>query len=341
MKKRKIYLDVLRIIACFFVIFNHTEGCGLFYHTGDSLKTWVYLGISYVIRTAVPIFFMISGSCLLGKDESLFKIYYKRVLRIGIALFGGCLLYYCLNSPIGPKDFMVKFLTVDVVYSYWYLWAYLGVLVMLPFLRAMAKGMKKEDYIYLLVCHFIFSSMVPIINKALGISISILPGTFDIPIIQVKGIFYTLMGYWLDHIYDIKKVNIRKVCAMCVSAVLMIIYECVNRFENGVPTQGYVMLFDYLLAIFIFILVKAVFVNIELEERISNGLTFIGSLTFGIYLLDLTIKPYIWPYIEKVFSVVPLYINSIIYSLISMIVGGVITYLVRMLLRCITKKKLN
>lgn len=328
-KEKKIYIEVLRILACFFVIFNHTEGCALFYNTGGitEWKTWVYLGASYIVRTAVPIFLLIAGTCLLGKEESVRTILSKRVFKTFLILLMASLLYYCLNSPVGMIDFLQKFLKGEVLYAYWYLYLYLGILLMLPFLRAIVKGIDYNVYKYLLVCYFIFVNVIPMLNNLTGDTIDIaLTGSFEIPILIKQSTFYLLIGYWVDNIYDISKVKVKTIIIMISISFLAIFYECMNRFEEGVPIQGYIMLFDWILALFIFIIIKYIFTRITLKKQICRIIIFMGSLTFGIYLLDLIVKPYILPSVEKIFLGLPIYIISIIYSVVSMIICGTITY---------------
>ena len=70
-KEKKIYYRSVKILACFLVIFNHTEGCALFYNTGgiNRMENLADLGASYIVT--VPIFLLIAGTCLLGKEENV------------------------------------------------------------------------------------------------------------------------------------------------------------------------------------------------------------------------------------------------------------------------------
>lgn len=104
---RKIYMDVLRIVAAFFVIFNHTgdKGFFLFSVTDNPFEYWLYLFLSILCKIAVPLFFMISGALLLSKNEPLYKLYYKRVLKyIVIILVFSFFLVYCIKFR-GPYQF--------------------------------------------------------------------------------------------------------------------------------------------------------------------------------------------------------------------------------------------
>lgn len=83
-KNKKIHLEILRLIAIYFVIFNHT-GVNAYqaYATKEpgSLLYNIYLIMAIVCKIAVPLFFMISGATLLGKTESIKDLYFKRIFK--------------------------------------------------------------------------------------------------------------------------------------------------------------------------------------------------------------------------------------------------------------------
>lgn len=54
-----LYIEILRIIACFFVIFNHTYTKGfMLFSTRQigSLSYWIYMFISVFCKVSVPLF---------------------------------------------------------------------------------------------------------------------------------------------------------------------------------------------------------------------------------------------------------------------------------------------
>ena len=86
-KARAAFLDFLRILAAFLVIVNHTNSYVFKALTpADSQWHWSILWY-YVSKTAVPLFIMISGACLLGKRDSYAKMG-RRILRTLLALVG-------------------------------------------------------------------------------------------------------------------------------------------------------------------------------------------------------------------------------------------------------------
>ena len=69
---RKAYLDALRILAIFLVLFNHTgvNGYALYMVRRGAALFPFYLFNAILIKVAVPLFLMVSGALLLEKEES-------------------------------------------------------------------------------------------------------------------------------------------------------------------------------------------------------------------------------------------------------------------------------
>lgn len=96
MQQKKIYIECMRIIAIFFVIFNHMLEKGFFLfsmYPQKSVQYWFYMMIAVFCKFSVPLFFAISGALLIGKEESIKELYKKRVLKMVIVLVLFSLLY--------------------------------------------------------------------------------------------------------------------------------------------------------------------------------------------------------------------------------------------------------
>ena len=73
-KKEIIYLDILKIFACFMVIINHTNG--LILENKTFANTTFYCIMFSICKVAVPLFLMITGALILNRNYS-----YKKVLK--------------------------------------------------------------------------------------------------------------------------------------------------------------------------------------------------------------------------------------------------------------------
>lgn len=98
-KERRVYIDFMRICAVFLVMFNHLPGYNLF-QISEGYKTWIYTFLTMFTRINVPIFFMITGSLLLGRDEGIGEIFRKRISKMIMVLFlFGAIFYFVSGLP--------------------------------------------------------------------------------------------------------------------------------------------------------------------------------------------------------------------------------------------------
>ncbi len=342
LKNRRSYLDMLRIIACFLVIFNHLRGYSAYQQTTDSIHAFYYMGYTMFTRINVPIFFMISGSLLLSKDIGYKELLCKRTVRIVMALVCASMVAYLVNirhviSSFDLVDFLRNLFNGKHVNAYWYLYAYIGFLLMVPMFRRIAKQLCRADFLLLLAVHFFFFTLLPLGNyvlKRFGISEVAISGDLSFPLVGTKALFYPLIGYYIDQVFDISKLNRKNVWILPVIILVGIVISSGFTYHQGIHyqyTQGFVQTFDYTTAIAVFLLVKYLFVNVKPIRNCSilhRIVAFVGSLTFGIYLIDPVLKVFSNRFNAVVTTQDPI-LYSIIWCVFSMMVGGFTTYLLK------------
>ena len=89
---RKAYLDVLRTFATMGVIVIHVASNNWYGNIG-SFDWIIYTIYISVCRISVPIFFMISGALILGKDYTIKDLYLKKIMKLIIFLIMWSLIY--------------------------------------------------------------------------------------------------------------------------------------------------------------------------------------------------------------------------------------------------------
>lgn len=309
---KKIYLEYLRIIACVLVIYNHLSGYMLFVIT-DGASQFFYMILTMITKINVPIFFMITGTLLLGKEEDFKTVISKRILRFLLVILifvGGLYVITYIQSVMAGEplekplyNFIMGILNNNVCGIYWYLYAYLGFLFMLPFMQRIAKNIARDDICILLFLNFVFSSFIPLINIVLN-KLSIDPisicNDFSVPLATISAFFYPLIGYYIDNKIDVSKFKNKHIIYLLLFGGIGIIISCWCTYYEGRNigeyTQRYVYLFTYVIAIAVFLIVKYL-VTVAFPKlskgKIGKTITLIGSLTFGIYLFD--------PYLKTIF----------------------------------------
>lgn len=149
-KDRIIYLDFLRIAACFAVIALHVAASGFEGAAVGSYRWNVFNIIDSAVRCAVPVFVMISGSVFLDpkKEIGLKTLFGKYVLRMAVAFVFWSGLYAAVQYFEGVRLRTVANNFVTGGSHLWFLYMIAGLYVVSPLLRKITES-KKTTYYFL------------------------------------------------------------------------------------------------------------------------------------------------------------------------------------------------
>ena len=197
MKKREIWLDVLRILAAFLVIVNHTNS-DVFQSVTPQNGTW-WLSIMWyaLCKVAVPVFVMVSGAVLLGREDSYRKCL-ARFGRIVAALLAFSYLYFVhdawIHYGLWPRIlrldvFFRRVWAMEIADSFWYLYFYAGLMLALPLLQRLSCAMTDRDTWYLIILSLGLGAGWPLL--AHFVPALALPVYFDVPLFSTTvGLFF-------------------------------------------------------------------------------------------------------------------------------------------------------
>jgi len=285
---KKTYLEVARVLAIFCVLFDHTgpRGSGLFTYTSNPLNIYASLLLAIFCKIGVPLFLMISGSLLLGKQESIKNLFQKRICRVAIVLLLFSFIRYLYECYIikaysfSLLNFVRDFLQDNIFLPYWYLYTYIGILLLLPLLRCAIQNIKKEHNIYFFIITLIFSTIVPIINYNLHIS-------FAINMHLEMVVLYFISGYLAEQLYNddckhrVALFSLSMILIPLIYMFLLSVFKGTYREENG---SAFVVELLYPVTLGIFMLLKTI--NWERLSTISKFFLFCGEMVFGLYLIE-------------------------------------------------------
>jgi surface polysaccharide O-acyltransferase-like enzyme len=300
-KNRKLYLEVLRIVAIILVLFHHSDwrGFALFLHR-DGITSVVYLMLSTLCEVAVPIFFMISGGLLLKKDESIKDILVKRVLKFIIVLFVITVIYHFYdvmyhNRALGSfRTVFHAFMTNGASGALWYMYSYIALLLLLPFLRNIVRNITANQFIYLIVLNLIFVGLLPILSFALSNGKYYYINTFNVVLANTLSFFYFLVGHFFENVVDEKFYNLKNCIRLSVGALAAIVVCTLltkRRLQLGLgfadsTTEGFQYSLVAVPTYAIYAWAKYIFKNFKEPNRFTAIVSHIGQCTFGIFLLE-------------------------------------------------------
>ncbi|MDD6401010.1 MAG: acyltransferase [Lachnospiraceae bacterium] len=223
-------------------------------------------------------FFMITGVLLLDRQVTYKNIINKYVKRIVLAIliFG---IPFAILKIVGEsknisidlvKKTIFAILENDSFAHLWYLYALIGIYLVLPLLHSFTE-LGEETQKGILVSLFILAFVVPTINSVAGIRIA-----FNIPFSYP--IFYVLLGNYIS-----KKININrntKIVALIAIAIAVVIIISANILEiHPKEISAYYSPVIVILAISIFILFMGI------SKECSDKVWKLDRLCFSIYLI--------------------------------------------------------
>ena len=292
---RKHWIDYLRVIAIVAVITIHTTTFfySKFIEIGQ-LNWWLANLLNSASRFAVPLFVMISGALLLGRNLTIVEFYKKRAIRLLPAIIVWNLFYAGLHVGVDLYNGIdIKNLTYHLLALFadggaavhlWYLSMFVCLMLFTPFINIFINGEKPDsaNLRILLGLMFLFFFFNGISNVALEI--------WDVEIIWFKVfpwyIAYFIGGYYLDKYSN--HIAIQSTLILFFLASLILIGTVLNYYfitsykifeDNLMMINTGPMVF--LITVFIFLLVKRNSLVLKKNKFVYS----IAESSFGMYLI--------------------------------------------------------
>lgn len=293
MKERIIYLDLLRTVSVFAVIFLHV--CSYcWYKTSPSSFEWqVFNFYDCLVRFCVPVFVMISGAFFLDVNRN---VTYKRLLTHNIPRIIVAFLFwsvaYAISFPladriVNKKNLVISELLENIVYGHYHLWflfIIVGLYFITPFLRPIVKDKRLEKQfivVSLLLCYGI--NLINLIPGAGAFCYYV--SRFDINLFSGY-VGYFVLGHYLNRNEMSKKIRRGIYLLAVISLTLTIGVTSIWSVSTGIPQDG---LYEYLLpntfivSVALFEFVKKI--NIPQDSTARKIVSKLAALSFGMYLV--------------------------------------------------------
>ncbi|NRY60836.1 acyltransferase [Clostridium beijerinckii] len=284
-KKRKIYYDVIRVLACIFVIGIHSTDPALTQSTKYSLQWFSLIIFQIIVRTAVPLFIMLSGALIInGKEESLKKFYFKRFSSTIMPFFVYSLFYICVfkykADIFNLKTFgtaLIEMIRGPVFYHLWFVYTIVGIYIFAPFVKIMLKNLSEEMLLNLIII-IVFISIIFTYMPLLGISIGV-----D-SIIFIGYIDYFVVGYFLTK--NIARLHYNKIIIFgAISFILSLLISVkFDNYQDIIYGSSPTMILISSAFFMYFIKNKDKIVNNE-KSILYKIITFTSQYTFSIYMI--------------------------------------------------------
>jgi len=185
--RRVFWADATRAVAIILVLLIHIFDRLYKADHRANISWWTVNVILSVAHTCIPIFFMLSGTFLLSKNESTATFYRKRLKKLVIPLVAWSVIYIFWDkrsfSFFFHDSHIYQLISVPLqrpaYYHLWFMYAIIGLYVLIPFVKKIALNSSEEELRAFMFLWFVASSVIPIYWKyrwLTGMGIEMLTG---------------------------------------------------------------------------------------------------------------------------------------------------------------------
>lgn len=274
------WVDLTRIIAIFFVIVVHVSYQLVFKWGQIPFDQWM-LGniVDGASRTAVSLFFMISGYLNLIHPMPWKDYFQRRLPRILILLISWSLIHMFLLAYTGQREYTLRtafeaILAGSVYDHLWFMYSLFGLYLITPVFWKLVE-LDRNSVWYLVFLWVFFEPLVSLIDRFLGLKFG-----FILP--QATGYFgFYLLGYLLGTREFTRKQSWQGFGAWLLASLFIILGTWALTVHNGAAdvTFYYINGLPVLVgAVGLFIFIK----SIKLDHPV---LRLFGTTTTGIFLM--------------------------------------------------------
>ncbi|MBP3392857.1 MAG: acyltransferase family protein [Clostridia bacterium] len=329
-KQRYCWLDIIKIIACFLVIVNHSHGL-LFHMAGKTTGTVVFDAFFFTIcKIAVPLFIMTTGYLTLQKEVP-YKKTFLRILRILVPLLAVSVFFYFQAN--GRNGSILNFIKQSVAnpqnVSLWYLYMLLGLYLVIPFITKMVQQASFRDLTVFLVCFLVAPPTVQLLCKVFHCSVS----TYLFSSFFTIAVCYLVAGFYVPKLPLRRSLFLASI-GLFLAAEIPVMLLIVRTFKTtGTVTYAFdswSSLPVIVASVSFFYIVRFLFEKISVQKTAGKVLREISATTFGVYLIHM-IAINSWmdvPIVQSLFQV-NAFMGILVYQIAIFVICAAIIFLLR------------
>ena len=287
MKRRVIYLDLLRCFAALCVIMLHSIAPFVNQTRLYGTKGWLlFIFINSIDRLGVPLFFMLSGCLLLSdpRTRDIRSFYQKRLPRLLVPLILWNIIYYVYlhidsGSPLSAAEFLRQLLSDGTTYHLWYIYALFGIYLLAPFLYRIVTQCTLRQTALLFLIIVIPTSVYPLLTAVFDIQIRLFRP------VENGFLGFFLLGYLLGTAELRRRQRYVLYAAGLFGYGFAVFFHLHSASAESIPLpyNGAWVFTHYLCAGAVFVLFRQVFRPGCLPARAEALVSGLSLLTSGVY----------------------------------------------------------
>lgn len=171
-QKREVWIDWMRVAACFMVMVVHALEPFYIGGEGALIRTeadvWWAALFNSVVRMCVPLFIIASSYLLFPLHSSTREFFHKRIVRVLVPFAVWSLIYAWQGGDFASNLYNLLFNFNYHAGHLWFVYMLFGIYLLIPMLSPWAARVgKRELQLYLLVCFL--TTLLPLLRDRLSL----------------------------------------------------------------------------------------------------------------------------------------------------------------------------
>lgn len=311
--KRLIYVDVLRVIACFLVILTHSS------MPMDSSSN-IYLAlISFIGSPSSELFLSLSGSVLLPVKTDIKTFYKRRFMKLLPPVFFWSIVIMFVYVLVGKETSSDAIMSIfrmplfPVIGVYWFVYVMIGLYLLAPFVSPWLISANKKQ-VQLFLGLWGITLLMPYLNMLFP-SVYSETGNYYFMLNAFGGYLgYWVLGYYL-RFYPIK-MDLNKTWLTIVMIFVLFLALVAYLKVTGANVEvfmGSLQIGSALGVIVIYTIVQNLVIKSKMTVKIISE---IAKYSFGIYLIHIiVVREFVWRFFEA--STINPFIETLVIAVIS------------------------
>lgn len=274
---RLYYIDILRILATVMVVMIHTSEMLMQNTEVGSNDYWLGFCNFEIVRSAVPLFFMISGSLLLKPQYNATpRNMLEKIFRVIVVMLIWSFIYAIFTcEPLSVKCLIFK--TLKGPFHFWFFDFLIGLYLLTPIFKAIISYKEGILIKYYLALFFCFGILVPSLQAIEFCHKWIMDITSKV-IIEMMGFSgYFFMGYYLSE----KSFKVPTSLIILIFILSIILQGLITYNTNLLYSSDKWWIMTFLQCSCIFVIIK----KLCYANGGGNLLLTLSSLTMGVFIL--------------------------------------------------------
>ena len=279
-KKRIVYLDVVRVVACLMVIIQHSPMPSL-----GEVNSILLSATCFLSYPCVPLFFMVSGALLLPVENSSsgsLLFLQKRFSKILFpTLFWTFFYFFVGNQPIDLINILSIPFSPQGHIVLWFMYVLVGLYLIAPIISHWLRQSSEKELVFYLALWLITLSFTHLENI-----LHISEGYNNVLYYFGGYIGYFVLGYYL-HTYINLYGGGKFLLVIVLLVVPIIVFGTCKYMGMPLTFSAYPSLFTSSMSISWFLGIKMFMHKYPLADNMAHAFESVSNLSFGIYLMHI------------------------------------------------------